>query len=298
MNRLLSEIRFSLLELQKGLNGQLNMSEAMEDLAEALSINQVPGRNIFHKASWEKLAWPSKKSLQSWFADLLVRVDQLQNWSAELVLPYSLWLPGLFNPMAFLTAIMQVCCCTTLRAFLPHRMAHTKPFRCCFVWALLVWLLQVTSRQTGLPLDKMTIATSITVYTKPDQATFYPENGAFVHGMFIEGARWATGDDAGETVTIGGAPCAGHLTESRLKELLPPLPVMYVRAVPVEDTWEPTSVGYLRHQSGEYRCCSFLAAVSSSLHVAPLAPFLSQICLNALCTPPHSVAQHTFSLRL
>ena len=30
------------------------MTRKMEDLAEALSINQVPGRNPFHKASWEK----------------------------------------------------------------------------------------------------------------------------------------------------------------------------------------------------------------------------------------------------
>ena len=79
MNRLLGEIRRSLIELRKGLDGQLNMSEPMEDLQQALSINQVPGRNVFHKTSWEKLAWPSKKSLQMWFADLLLRVEQVCN---------------------------------------------------------------------------------------------------------------------------------------------------------------------------------------------------------------------------
>lgn len=70
-------MRRSLIELRKGLDGQLNMSEPMEDLQQALSINQVPGRNVFHKTSWEKLAWPSKKSLQSWFMDLLARVQQV-----------------------------------------------------------------------------------------------------------------------------------------------------------------------------------------------------------------------------
>ena len=77
MNRLLQEIRRSLIELRKGLDGQLNMSEPMEDLQQALSINQVPGRNVFHKTSWEKLAWPSKKTLQSWFSDMLARVAQV-----------------------------------------------------------------------------------------------------------------------------------------------------------------------------------------------------------------------------
>jgi len=55
MNTLLRAMRNSLVELQKGLDGALNMSEPMEDLASALAINQVPGRNPFHKASWEKV---------------------------------------------------------------------------------------------------------------------------------------------------------------------------------------------------------------------------------------------------
>ena len=123
MNVLLQEIRRSLVELRKGLDGQLNMSEPMEDLSQALSINQVPGRNPFHKCSWERLAWPSRRGLQSWFSDLLKRVDQLAKWSAEFVTPVSVWLPGLFNPMAYLTAVMQK-----------------------------------TARATGLPLDKMTMS--------------------------------------------------------------------------------------------------------------------------------------------
>ena len=41
MNVLLKAMISSLEDLKKGLNGQLNMSEAMEDLASALSIDQV-----------------------------------------------------------------------------------------------------------------------------------------------------------------------------------------------------------------------------------------------------------------
>jgi dynein heavy chain, axonemal len=138
MNRLLEEMERSLLELRKGLNGQLNMSQAMEDLAlvsqsvgghpqsalrfpspcdpllpspylpQAISINEVPGRNPFQQCSWEKSAWPSRKPLASWFADLVLRVQQLQRWTRELQVPVSIWMPGLFNPTAFLTAIKQV----------------------------------------------------------------------------------------------------------------------------------------------------------------------------------------------
>ena len=83
------------------------MSQSMEDMAQCLDLNMVPGRNPFHACSWERLAWASRKSLSSWFADLLLRRNQLQGWS-NLVLPYSVWLPGLINPTALLTAIKQV----------------------------------------------------------------------------------------------------------------------------------------------------------------------------------------------
>lgn len=41
------------------------------------------------------------------------RVAQLAEWTAEFQVPKSLWLPGLFNPQAFLTAVMQ----TTARKY-------------------------------------------------------------------------------------------------------------------------------------------------------------------------------------
>lgn len=47
-------------------------------------------------------------------------------------------------------------------------------------------------------------------------------------------SRWATGDEAGDTEMVTGTPCAGNLVDSRLKELLPALPVIYVKAVPVQ----------------------------------------------------------------
>jgi dynein heavy chain len=74
MNTLLSVLRISLLELDAGLKGQLNITDAMEGLSTALSLNKV------HE-SWEKYAYFSKKGLVEWFADLLLRVQQLNTWS-------------------------------------------------------------------------------------------------------------------------------------------------------------------------------------------------------------------------
>ncbi len=217
MNSLVEEIARSLGELRKGLNGQLNMSQQMEDLASALSLNEVPGRNPFHLASWEKLAWPSRKNLQHWFHDLEQRIEQLVTWEAKLELPTSLWL-ALFNPTAFLTAIQQV-----------------------------------VARKKNLPLDNMTTETNVTTYRRPDDLEVLvdkrPPDGAFIHGLYMQGARWMPVDEAssaGHVKSVSGVECAGVIVESRSKELLPKMPVLYIKAVSVELNWEPTSIGYLR----------------------------------------------------
>lgn len=237
MNALLGEIRRSLQELDKGLKGQLNMSSSMEDLSKALLTNEWPGRNSFSQCTWEKLAWPSKKNLVSQFQDMIRRIHQLQGWVDNLGTPPAcLWLPGLFNPTAYLTAVMQV-----------------------------------TARQTGLPLDKMTIETHITTLFSSDQVTKEtppPLDGVYVHGLFIEGARWTPPEEAAETThVIGNILVGGHLTDSKLKELRSPLPVIYIRAVPVQPEWEPSAVGYLRHQADVYECPVYLTSFRGPTYV-------------------------------
>ena len=232
MNELLTEIRRSLIELDKGLKGQLNMSTAMEDLIKAMSINQWPGRNPFSLCKWESKAWPSMKNMLSEYADMLLRIQQLVKWSSDLITPFSVWLPGLFNPTSYLTAVMQV-----------------------------------TARRTGSPLDCMTTETHVTTYLKPTDVDYYPEDGAFVHGLYIEGARWPVGEEAGDPEAVSGVPVAGVLVDSRLKELLPPLPLIYVKAVPVQPTWEPSAVGYLRRVPDIYECPVYLTSFRGPTYV-------------------------------
>lgn len=184
MNILLNEIRRSLIELQMGLSGALNITEQMEILSNTLSMNRVP-------KIWEEVAYWSKKNLGSWFLDLLERVKQLDAWSDSLVLPKSLWISGLFNPMSFLTSVMQI-----------------------------------TARAKGLPLDNMTLQTNVTNLTDVEEVQNYPENGAYVHGLFLEGAAWDMGR---------GGPDDGCLTDSTLKDLHPRLPIVNVIAVPIEE---------------------------------------------------------------
>uniref|UniRef100_K3W732 AAA+ ATPase domain-containing protein n=1 Tax=Globisporangium ultimum (strain ATCC 200006 / CBS 805.95 / DAOM BR144) TaxID=431595 RepID=K3W732_GLOUD len=226
MNVLLEEIRISLGDLKKGLNGQLNMSQAMEDLATAMSLNEVPGRNPFSQCKWEKKAWPSKKSLSGWFTDMVKRYQQMQVWSTDFVTPFSIWLPGLFNPTAYTTACLQV-----------------------------------TSRKKFMPLNQMTVETHVTTFQDLSQVTYYPDDGVFAHGLILEGARWSTLDEISERFHIGSSPsteCGGTLLDSNPKELLWTLPVVYVKAVQTKPSWEPSAVGYLRHDPSIYECPVYL----------------------------------------
>lgn len=101
MNTLTSTMRKSLEDLDAGLSGALNITEDMEELSSCLFLNKPP-------ALWVKYAYFSLKDLLNWFEDLLLRIQQLDAYSEELITPSSLWISGLFNPMSFLTAIMQV----------------------------------------------------------------------------------------------------------------------------------------------------------------------------------------------
>uniref|UniRef100_A0A8B9CLP9 Dynein axonemal heavy chain 9 n=1 Tax=Anser brachyrhynchus TaxID=132585 RepID=A0A8B9CLP9_9AVES len=134
--------------------------------------------------SWIKKAYPSTASLGMWFADLLTRIKELETWTGDFSLPSAVWLAGFFNPQSFLTAIMQS-----------------------------------TARKNEWPLDKMTLQCDVTKKNREDFAS-PPREGAYVHGLFMEGARW----DAQ----------AGIITDARLKELTPAMPVIFIKAIPAD----------------------------------------------------------------
>jgi len=177
MNSLTNEMKISLKELDLGLKGELTISTAMEDLSNALFLDQVP-------ESWTRLAYPSMQGLAAWFLDLLQRIKELEQWTSDFNLPNVVWLAGLFNPQSFLTAIEQS-----------------------------------MARKNEWPLDRMTLQVDVTKKQKED-FNGPPREGAYIHGLFMEGARWDTQ--------------IGMIAESRLKELTPAMPVMAIRAIPVD----------------------------------------------------------------
>ncbi|XP_020637559.3 dynein axonemal heavy chain 11 isoform X1 [Pogona vitticeps] len=134
--------------------------------------------------AWMRLAYPSTYSLAQWFNDLLKRCRELDTWTQDLVLPAVVWLSGFFNPQSFLTAIMQS-----------------------------------MARKNNWPLDKMCLITDVTKKSREDYG-HPPREGAYIFGLFMEGARWDIQ--------------AGIIAEARLKELTPAMPVIFVKAIPAD----------------------------------------------------------------
>lgn len=151
MNTLIFTMRTSLEDLDAGLKGQLNITDDMEMLSAKMFLNLQPDL-------WVKYAYFSLKDLPSWFEDLMLRIKQLDEYSEELIPPKSLWIAAMFNPMSFLTAIMQT-----------------------------------TARNTGLPLDGMVLRTDITNERDPANITESAADGAYIHGFTLQGAAWECG---------------------------------------------------------------------------------------------------------
>lgn len=124
----------------------------METLQLQLSLNLVP-------SSWEKYAYASKKTLMDWFQDMRDRNAQLVLWSeGELLTPAVVWISALFNPMSYLTAIMQV-----------------------------------TARAASLPLDDMCLVTEVLNTKEKNDFPEFAEDGAYINGFYLEGAGWEPG---------------------------------------------------------------------------------------------------------
>uniref|UniRef100_A0A3B4UNK9 Dynein axonemal heavy chain 11 n=1 Tax=Seriola dumerili TaxID=41447 RepID=A0A3B4UNK9_SERDU len=83
--------------------------------------------------------------------------------------------------------------------------------------SFLTAVMQSLARKNEWPLDKVNLTVDVTKKFK-EEFNQPAREGAYVYGLYMEGGRWDTQ--------------AGVITEARLKELTPSMPVISVRAVP------------------------------------------------------------------
>ncbi|CDJ34396.1 uncharacterized protein EMH_0001030 [Eimeria mitis] len=126
---------------------------------------------------WSDRGFVSMKPLGSWLKDLTARLAFLNGW-IEQGPPKCYWMSGFFFPQAFLTGVLQ---------------NYARKYR--------------------VAVDRLSFAYTVLKVTDGSSVGEAPEDGCFVHGIFLEGCRW----DADR----------GTLAPSRPKVLFDELPVVW-----------------------------------------------------------------------
>jgi dynein heavy chain len=183
LQRVIEKVRTTLVQLQLAINGEVVMTDELSDAIDAIYDARVPTSWIFTVAG-DEFSWIINK-LGLWFASLLQRDEQDRTWLNQ-GRPYSYWLTGFFNPQGILTAMKQ-------EVTRKHKNDTVK-------WAL----------------DDIVYHTEVTLNERPDQVRSSPQEGIYIHGLFLDGAGWNTSDTC--------------LIEQEPKVLFCQLPVLYVTA--------------------------------------------------------------------
>eukprot|EP01059_Diplonema_ambulator_P016442 TRINITY_DN279_c0_g1_i2.p1 TRINITY_DN279_c0_g1~~TRINITY_DN279_c0_g1_i2.p1 ORF type:complete len:4165 (+),score=1710.28 TRINITY_DN279_c0_g1_i2:209-12703(+) len=105
---------------------------------------------------WRRKAPDTNKALGRWMLHFQQRYQQYDTWIKEGE-PVVTWLSGLMVPDSFIAALVQTTC-----------------------------------RKYKWPLDRSSIFTMVSEYTNESQITERLEDGAYVKGLYLEGASWNT----------------------------------------------------------------------------------------------------------
>lgn len=98
-NKLLTKIRNSLKELQRGIRGLILMSSDLEEIFTCMYEGRVPSLWL--------TAYPSLKLLGAWTRDLISRIEHFASWAETMHPPVLFWLAAYTFPTGFLTAVLQ-----------------------------------------------------------------------------------------------------------------------------------------------------------------------------------------------
>lgn len=181
LNALLVTVRSQLAELELGLTGALNVSDAMDALSACLFANTVPPSWLAACGQSGPTGSYNRKGLVPWFSDMVQRDKHLLDWAKD---------PNKLPVSAAARALSRTRACSPRHA--QKRALHSRTSRppsaqLCgramptprgrwpqpSVWIAGLYnpmgyvtaCLQMTARSKGLPLDSMTIVTTCMAFT-------------------------------------------------------------------------------------------------------------------------------------
>jgi dynein heavy chain len=158
LQAVLGKVTFMLQQLKLAINGEVVMTEALQQCLDAMFDARPPRSWIFTVAG-DEFSW-ILPTLGLWFSSLLQRDDQDRTWLLT-GRPYTYWLTGFFNPQGMLTAMKQEVC-------RKHQKDANK-------WAL----------------DDIMYHTEVTNYERVESVKSNPPEGCYINGLYMEGAAWS-----------------------------------------------------------------------------------------------------------
>merc|ERR1719265_2320462 len=128
--------------------------------------------------AWRKKAPDTRKGLGRWLVHFQQRFRQYEDW-IKVDEPTCIWISGLKIPESYIAALVQATC-----------------------------------RKYRWPLDKSDIFVPVTRFQDASDITERPKDGAYICGLYLEGAKWSSEDNC----LIGQEP----------KKLMQELPVLEI----------------------------------------------------------------------